>query len=527
MIGQQTGVILRQMQALLAAGTFSGLSDRQLLERFLERRDEVSEPAFAVLVERYGRMVLGVCRRIVGNPHDADDAFQATFLVLARRARSIRVEGSLGPWLFGVATRVATRTRSDDRRHRMRERSGLAGLDLAGSDGHLAEIERAEVRAAIAREVAGLPGRFQAAVLLCDLEGASCEEAARRLGWPVGTVKSRLSRARARLRDRLARRGLTPADLSILTPLCPGSPAPGLVAATTRAAVFIISGSPTTAGVVPAAVASLTQGVLRTMISTRLRIAATTLLLAATGSAALLGQVSPQPPGGRGAGPASSSPSSRINAPPPKGEQVDVEMLERAWIDAINRHDTAVVDRILAEDFEGIDQAGNPFDRAATLRAPLLGAFLTGSYADLEQVKTRVFGDTAVATSRFKVRDSAARGAMTHVYVRREGRWQCVASHASWTTRGVCPAVGPTAERIPNANRETRGYLQPPDEVMATNCLSCHGPLHPEKRPLPPAPERVPPPIGPGSDQKAGPRGATLGVESNADSRQDRSAPER
>ena len=128
----ETGVILRQVQALLGAGTFSGLSDRQLLERFLERRDEVAELAFAVLVERHGPMVLGVCRRIVGDPHDAEDAFQATFLVLARRARSIRVEGSLGRWLFGVATRVATRARSDDRRRRLRERSGAGSARSRG-----------------------------------------------------------------------------------------------------------------------------------------------------------------------------------------------------------------------------------------------------------------------------------------------------------------------------------------------------------------------------------------------------------
>src|SRR5262245_45742624 len=219
MVGQRTGLIGRQMQTLLVAGSFSGLTDRELLERFLERRDEVAELAFAVLVERHGPMVLGVCLRIVGDPHDADDAFQATFLVLARRARSIRVDGSLGRWLFGVATRVATRARSDEMRRRTRERSGVDRIDRARTHTGTSQVARADIRASIAREIAGLPDRFQAPVLLCDLEGASCEEAARRLGWPVGTVKSRLSRARARLRDRLTRRGLTPADLSILAPL--------------------------------------------------------------------------------------------------------------------------------------------------------------------------------------------------------------------------------------------------------------------------------------------------------------------
>ena len=96
MLRHNSGAILRQMQALLGAGTFSGLSDQQLLEEFLERRDDVAELAFAVLVERHGPMVLGVCRRILRDPHDAEDAFQATFLVLARKGHSIRVEGSLG-----------------------------------------------------------------------------------------------------------------------------------------------------------------------------------------------------------------------------------------------------------------------------------------------------------------------------------------------------------------------------------------------------------------------------------------------
>src|SRR5262245_8306762 len=141
MVGQRTGVVLRQMQALLTAGTFSGLSDGQLLERFLERPDEAADLGLAVLVRRHGRMVLGVCRRVLGRPHGADDAFQATFLVLARRARSIHVEGSLGRWLFGVAARVATRARSRDRRRRLRERSGFDRLGIVGPEAGLTELD--------------------------------------------------------------------------------------------------------------------------------------------------------------------------------------------------------------------------------------------------------------------------------------------------------------------------------------------------------------------------------------------------
>src|SRR5262245_1029724 len=134
MIGPNSGMFLRQIHALFHRGTFSGLSDRELLDRFLARRDEVSELAFAALVERHGPMVLGVCRRFLVDPHEAEDAFQATFLVLVRKAGSIRVEGSVGRWLFGVATRVASRARADARRRRGRERPGLDRLDIGTDD---------------------------------------------------------------------------------------------------------------------------------------------------------------------------------------------------------------------------------------------------------------------------------------------------------------------------------------------------------------------------------------------------------
>jgi DNA-directed RNA polymerase specialized sigma24 family protein len=128
MTGPGSRSLPRQIHALFATGTFSGLSDRQLLELFLAGDEPVAEMAFAVLVERHGPMVLGVCRRILVDFHLAEDAFQATFLVLAKRAHSVRVEGSLGKWLFGVATRVASRARSEARRWRAREKSGCEPL---------------------------------------------------------------------------------------------------------------------------------------------------------------------------------------------------------------------------------------------------------------------------------------------------------------------------------------------------------------------------------------------------------------
>ena len=346
-------------------------------------------------------------------------------------------------------------------------------------------------------EIAGLPARFQAAVLLCDLEGKSCEEAARRLGWPVGTVKSRLSRARARLRERLTRRGLAPADFSIVTALLPSAPSPNLVEATTRAALALISGRLTTAAVVSASVTTLTQGVLRTMILTKIKLAAAAVLLVASGSAVLFGQGPTQRAAGAGAGQATA----RAATTPKSDEQVNLEMLERAWTDAATRHDATVVNRILADDFEGIDQAGDTFDKPAAVRDLLQGTFITDHFTELEQVKTRVFGDNAIVTSRFKARNSPARGLVTHVYILRRGRWQCVASHASWATAGVCPAIGPIAA--------ARNLLRP-SATAAQNCMVCH--VSTPRQNFPPAPLPVEPPAA----AKEQP-GQTLRVEIDGD----------
>src|ERR1700733_5376703 len=162
MTRRSSGTVSRQMQTLFTAGSCNGLSDRQLLERFIARRDAVAELAFATLVERHGPMVLGVCRRVLVDSHDAEDAFQATFLVLVRQAGSIRVDGSLGRWLYGVATRVAARARANGRRRRARERSGLDRVDADLRDASTNTAELADIQSIVAEELGKLPARFQA-----------------------------------------------------------------------------------------------------------------------------------------------------------------------------------------------------------------------------------------------------------------------------------------------------------------------------------------------------------------------------
>jgi RNA polymerase sigma factor (sigma-70 family) len=183
----------------LAGSPAGDLSDAELLERYCRGGEEA---AFALLVQRHGPAVLGVCRRALGNTADADDAFQATFLVLLRRADSIRRGAALGCWLYGVALRVAANARA------RRAPLELPGHDLPGADGDPVRAATGrELLAVLDEEVRGLPEKYRAALVLCGLEGRTCEQAARELGWPKSTVIHRLSQARQRLRQRLTRRG--------------------------------------------------------------------------------------------------------------------------------------------------------------------------------------------------------------------------------------------------------------------------------------------------------------------------------
>jgi RNA polymerase sigma factor (sigma-70 family) len=215
MTHEPVGVSGRYLQTLFDAGVTSGLTDGQLLERFATHDGEAAELAFAALVERHGPMVLRACRAIVRDDHEAMDAFQATFLVLVRKCRSLWVRDSLGPWLHRVACRAAGRTNADARRRRAHERLAAEMLARRAS-----VREGDDLAAVLHEELDRLPDRFRVPIVLCDLEGSTCAQAARHLGCPVGTVASRLARGRERLRSRLAQRGVVPAVAAIGTALC-------------------------------------------------------------------------------------------------------------------------------------------------------------------------------------------------------------------------------------------------------------------------------------------------------------------
>ncbi|MDR3621901.1 MAG: sigma-70 family RNA polymerase sigma factor [Paludisphaera borealis] len=199
--------LVEQMETLFHAGSLGGLSDGALLDRFQARHVAGAEAAFAELVKRHGPMVFGACRRILTDPHLAEDALQATFLVLARRAGSVRNRETLGGWLHRVACRIAWRSRKRADRRRAKEEPMVEEIAAKAVD----RAEDSELRSILDQEIDRLRDVQRLPVVLCCLQGLSHEEASQRLCWPLGTVKSRLARGREKLQSRLIRRGVAPA----------------------------------------------------------------------------------------------------------------------------------------------------------------------------------------------------------------------------------------------------------------------------------------------------------------------------
>lgn len=251
------------------------VSDPDLLARFVASRDE---DAFAEIVRRHGPMVLAVCRRVTGRAHDADDAFQAAFLVLARRAGHVARPELLANWLYGVACRTALEARAA--RRRVEDRTVPAALEPATPE---PSDDNAELRKVIDEELARLPDKYRSAVVLCELEGLPRAAAAAQLGIPEGTLSSRLAHARKVLAERLARRGVTVGAAAIGTALGRDAMATvvthTLTHAVVHAAVRFVPGAGFPPGV-PDAVSSLTDGVLKAMLATRLKHMLAVVLLA-------------------------------------------------------------------------------------------------------------------------------------------------------------------------------------------------------------------------------------------------------
>jgi RNA polymerase sigma factor (sigma-70 family) len=262
--GQLEGVI-RHLRNVARQHEGAQVGDAELLERFIAHRDEA---AFELLVRRHGPMVLGVCQRVLGNEMDAEDAFQATFLVLVRKATSILPRTQVGNWLHGVAHKTALKAKALNRRRRVKERDARAARGRNATDDSwesLLEILDGELNA--------LPEKYRAPIILCDLEGLSYREAATRLRCPQGTLSGRLTRARALLARRVARRGAPVSTAALAALLARDASAcvpPSLLAWTSRVGAVLTAGK-ALGEAVSAKVASLAEGVLKMLLLSKLK----------------------------------------------------------------------------------------------------------------------------------------------------------------------------------------------------------------------------------------------------------------
>jgi RNA polymerase sigma factor (sigma-70 family) len=286
MAGRPSVAVLRDIQTLFDSGTASGLSDRQLVERFSSRREGSSDAAFEALVVRHGPTVLRVCRNLLRDETDVEDAFQATFLVLVRKRDSIRKLESVGGWLYGVACRVAARARFDAaRRRRAEDRAALRVVEAIEAAEGDAPLTR-DFGPVVQEEVRHLPEKYRAVVVLCYWQSLTHEQAAGQLGCPLGTVRSRLARARKLLHRRLTRRGLAPLAVVVAAAL-DQSPATtaglsavpaALVCRTVRAAAQVACGK-AARSVVSGVTASLIEQMVWSMTMIKIKTAVVSLAL--------------------------------------------------------------------------------------------------------------------------------------------------------------------------------------------------------------------------------------------------------
>jgi RNA polymerase sigma factor (sigma-70 family) len=274
----QMDMVIRQLRRAVPQQHWAGRTDGQLLASFIDQKDEA---AFEALVCRHGPMVFGVCRRVVGNHHDAEDAFQATFLVLARKASSVSPRERLANWLHGVALRTAIKAKTMTAKRRGREKQVTEIHEPeAAQQGHWCDLQPL-----LDQELNSLPEKYRLPILLCDLEGKTINEAAQQFGWPQGTLAGRLARGRKLLAKRLASRGVVLSAGSLAAVVSQNAASAGvptsLMSSTVKAATMIAAGQATVAGVVPAKFAILTEGVLKDMLLSRLKTSTVGLLLVA------------------------------------------------------------------------------------------------------------------------------------------------------------------------------------------------------------------------------------------------------
>jgi RNA polymerase sigma factor (sigma-70 family) len=326
----------------------SGLTDDQLLKRFLAERDEI---AFATLVRRHGKMVLGLCRRVLGNVHDAEDAFQATFLVLAQKAQSVINHEAVGGWLYTVACRIALEIRAANARRRVRERTVM--------DVPHPLVPPAESRDWLPlfdRELSRLPEKYRTAIVLCELEGRTRKEVALQLRLPEGTLSSRIATAKRMLAKRLARHGLTISAAALVTMLSEAGASAhvsvSMIWSTAHAATLVAAGQ-LAALTTPAA--ALTKGALKAMFIAKLKTASATFA-----AVAVIGMCSMVWSAGGGSGAA--------QAGPVQGQVSELETLRKEnELLNVNLRVTLETIRALEKELAGLKQTAAVKDGAVDI----------------------------------------------------------------------------------------------------------------------------------------------------------------
>jgi RNA polymerase sigma factor (sigma-70 family) len=268
--------ILHHLRSAVQMCDAAGMTDGQLLDCFVGLRDEA---AFETIVRRHGPMVWGVCRRVLVGHHDAEDAFQATFLVLVRRAASVVPREMLANWLYGVAHQTALKARANAARCMSHERQVTAMPEPAAREQDLWH----DLQGVLDRELSRLPDKYRAAIVLCDVEGKTRSEAARQLGLPEGTLSGHLSRGRTMLARRLTRRGVALSSTVLASMVSQGA-APACVPASVLSSTIQIAslwtaGQTARAGVISASVVALAEGVLKTMLLNKLKTVMAVLLV--------------------------------------------------------------------------------------------------------------------------------------------------------------------------------------------------------------------------------------------------------
>ncbi len=422
MASNTTGVVGQLRRAVLRRDG-AGLTDGQLLGSFIEQRDE---DAFAALVHRHGPMVWGVCRRLL-HPHDAEDAFQASFLVLVRKAASVVPREMVANWLYGVAYQTALQARRTTARRRGREQQVKAMPEPAVTD----PDPWRDLHGLLDEELSRLPDKYRAVLVLCELQGKTRKEVAGQLGVPEGTVAGRLARAKAMLAKRLARRGVTVPAAALAAVLAEDAASAGVPTSVVSSTVNAASGLAAATGAVSPTVAALTERVLKAMLMSKLKLGVAVLAVVAVLGVAGVRAMQAEPPVAKdGPQPVGVKRGGGVNRKQTqagdKGLRETLLGLEKAGWEALKGKDRREA-TALAGDFVAVVADHGRLSRADFLK--LLADLTVTDYSLSDVALTRLSPDAAVLTYKartaYTYQGVAARETVwvSSAWARRDGKW--------------------------------------------------------------------------------------------------------